>query len=1150
MSAINRQNRLLVAEDWKKIYQSFRNADFQSYDFENLRRTMIDYIRQNYPEDFNDYIESSEYLALVDVIAFLGQSIAFRVDLNARENFLELAERRDSVLRLARMVSYNAKRNIAAKGLLKFSTIQTTQSVIDSTGRNLSGQVITWNDPSNTNWYDQFISILNAAFPTTQQFGSPSDKATIYNIPTEQYRFNSVNTDVPVYSFSKNVSGRSMTFEITSTTFSGKEFIYEEAPKLNNRIACVYRDDGRGYGSAGSGFFFNFTQGILNTGTFSIEQPSNNESVDIDSQSINNTDVWLYKLDQNGLESTLWTPVPSLEGNNIIYNSLNKNIRSIYTITTRAGDAVSLGFSDGTFGNKPSGKFRTYYRVSNGLSYSINTKDIRNIAISIPYLSATNQQEVLSLTLSLASSVANSEMTETNASIKANAPANYYTQNRMVTGEDYNISPLSVNQQVLKVKSINRAASGISRYFDLVDPTGKYSSTNLFADDGVLYKEEFVNTTKFSYQNKTDIEGIITNVIYELIKKQSIRDYYYSRFVKFISQSLNISWNTVTLDVTSSTGYIGSDANDGQIYAVGSYASTDLKYFKQGALVRFAAPEGYYFDTNNSNALVLGTGDAAGASSYIWAEIVKVTDDGRALGKGVLSTGDGPILMNVPVPSKSIITQIIPSWRTIIPSSVITTMVDLIFSNKPFGLRYDSDNQAWSLIFEQNLNISAEFSLGNQGDLTNKQKDASWLLLFTTDNEFYTVTSRELRYVFESDKQIRFYFDSNSRVYDSRTNTLVKDSIRVLGINTLPDSTTPMNHDLVWEIAEPYIGLDGYVDTKKVIVTFSDFDNNGVVDNPELFISLVAPSDNPLSKYIVEEKYAITYGQDDYRYISNSSSTIIVLDSVPDDMSSFTDGQYFYFTNLDTVKRLDKSTADLVPTLDYLVYSGRDLLKFQYIHNADHESRIDPGVSNIIDVYILTKQYDISMRQWVNGSLTSKPLPPSTDELYNTMSPSLSLIKTMSDEIVYHPVKYKILFGTNATPELQATFKITKTPGVVLSDNDIKSQVITAVNQFFVLDNWDFGDTFYFSELSAYIMNKLAPNIANFVIVPVKSGLSFGSLFEIKSANNEIFISGATVDDIQIISGITASNIKSGVSTNATTVSSQQAITSSSYGSI
>ena len=123
MSVTGRQNNLFLAEDWKKIYQSFKNADFTSYDFENLRRVMIAYLRENYPEDFNDYIESSEYIALIDLIAFLGQSLAFRIDMNARENFIELAERRESILRLAQLISYNPKRSICANGLLKIESI-------------------------------------------------------------------------------------------------------------------------------------------------------------------------------------------------------------------------------------------------------------------------------------------------------------------------------------------------------------------------------------------------------------------------------------------------------------------------------------------------------------------------------------------------------------------------------------------------------------------------------------------------------------------------------------------------------------------------------------------------------------------------------------------------------------------------------------------------------------------------------------------------------------------------------------------------------------------------------------------------------------------------------------------------------------------
>ena len=134
MAITTRQTSLLVAEDWTKIYQTFRNADFQSYDYETLRKSMVDYLRLYYPEDFNDFTESSEFIALIDLIAFLGQSLAFRTDLNARENFIDTAQRRDSIFKLARLISYTPKRNIPASGYLKIDSVSTTEIIYDSNG--------------------------------------------------------------------------------------------------------------------------------------------------------------------------------------------------------------------------------------------------------------------------------------------------------------------------------------------------------------------------------------------------------------------------------------------------------------------------------------------------------------------------------------------------------------------------------------------------------------------------------------------------------------------------------------------------------------------------------------------------------------------------------------------------------------------------------------------------------------------------------------------------------------------------------------------------------------------------------------------------------------------------------------------------------
>ena len=1157
MSSTDRQNNLLLTQDWQKIYQSFKNADFQSYDFENLRRIMIDYLRTNFPEDFNDYIESSEYLALIDLIAYVGQSIAFRVDLNARENFLELAERRDSILRLARLISYNAKRNIAASGLIKFSTVQTTEDVIDSNGRNVSGQYVTWNDPSNPNWYDQFIKIINAALPQTQQFGSPIDQATIYGIPTSQYRFNATNTNVPIYPFTTTIAGRNMDFEITSTTFSGKPYIYEEPPKVANSIACVYMDDGYGASSPGTGFFFNLTQGTLNQGTFTVSQPTSNQTIDIADQNINNSDVWLYGLDQStGLESTLWTQVPALTGNNVIYNSLAGNIKNIYSVITRASDAITLSFSDGTFGALPIGSFRSYYRVSNNLSYTVNPSDITNVIISIPYQSAQGQAETLTVTLSLASSIANATPTETNTSIKTNAPQTYYTQNRMITGEDYNISPLSVNQQVAKVKAVNRTSSGISRYFDLVDPTGKYSSTNLFANDGSLYQQNSTNATTFTYVTKTDVQGVIYNTVFDILDADNLRNFYYANYVVKLTNSgagTNNTWKPVTTDSNTTSGYfyvsdpsVPVTVGPNVIPAV----TSDLRYLTAGALIKFSAPViggvQYYYNTKNNNALITD-GTALGAASYIWASVVSIAGDGTASGSGVLSTGFGPIVLNKVIPALSYVSQIIPQYTSTINTTTISTMIDLIFSNTPFGLRYDISAQAWAIIYESNLNTTGDFSLGNQGDTTNTRLDNSWLVLFATNGDFYSVTSRSLRYVFESDMDVTFYFDSNTKIYDSVTSKIVSDSIVVLGINTQQGTTSPFTMDMEWKIVSEYIGQDGYVDPKKIIVSFAD--TNSIIDNPQLFLDIVTNPNTGNSSYVVEQLYTISEGQEDYKYVSNDpeNGPVIIVDTDNEAQNISNIGKYFYITSTGVVKLMD-AYGNLNPTLDYKVFVGRDTLKFQYSHSADYDSRIDPGSSNIMDIYVLTNAYDVAFRQWLTGAVPNEPLPPSSSELNNLLAPSLNLIKATSDEVIYHPVSYKLLFGQGADPTLQATFNVMMNPNSTASVADVTARILTAINQFFALANWNFGDTFYFTELSTYVMNQLAPDITNFVIVPKNSGQFFGSLFEIQCPSNQIFLSSAAATDINVVSGFTSANLKTVTGTALASVVSSQQITSANYG--
>jgi len=1107
MSSTDRQNRLLLAEDWQKIYQSFKYADFKSYDFENLRRTMINYIRQNYPEDFNDYIESSEYLALIDMIAFLGQNISFRVDLNARENFIELAERRESVLRMARLLSYNVTRNQAAKGLLKISSVSTTENITDSNGTNLSGKTVKWNDTVNTNWYEQFIKVVNASLNTINRFGTPNKLDNVAGIPTEKYKVNVANGILPIFTFNSSVNGADLEFEVVSADIQDGSIV-EEPPLPGNTFGILYKDNGQGPGSTQSGFFVNFVQGSLQKGDFTVNLPTPNQTIDINITNVNNNDVWLYGLNESNVEQDLWTKVEAVEGNNIIYNSVSKGIRNIFSVLTRSEDRISLIFSDGTFGELPKGTFRSYYRRSANRDFDILPADIKNVTLRIPYTSSKGRVETMIIVADLASPVYTATSTESTDSIKTNAPSTYYTQNRLITGEDYNVGPLGVSQEIIKIKSINRTSSGINRYYDLTDATGKYSTTNLFADDGILYKETINKVDAFDFLTRTDIEAIINNKITSILADNNIRNFYLSEFTEQNYTELNLKWNQETYDSSSSSGYI----TDGDInFAVSTATSGPLKYVEPGALVKFTPPEGYYFDKDNK--IVFGTPANLGDKTEIWTKVINVYETGTS----VTDAGLGGILLDDFVPTDAVLNSLKIKYVRDIIDDVKNQMIDQVFSYKTFGLRYDLVDRQWKVILQEDLNVLGDFSLGLAGDVTGQKLDSSWVVLFETNGDTYNITYRTIRYIFESKSQTRFYFDNNKKIYDSKTGKIIRDKVSVLNINRdlySEGTTSPFTVDYDWAISSEFRDLNGYVDSKKVEVIFFDNDDDGVVDNPEIFEKIVTFGD---TDYIFLKKVA--YADSEFYQYCDDVITVGTPDATVDGV--------WYDANNDTFYSTNSSTRKVTELTGYKAFRGRDNLKFQYVHASDENARIDPSSSNIIDLFVLTKTYDTLFRQYLIGNVASMPLPQSSDSLYRDYGESINAIKSISDEVIYHPVKYKVLFGDKAENALKATFKIVKSKERVTNDNDIKSRVIEAVNQYFALENWDFGETFYWSELSAYIMNSLSPDITSIVIVPNDSTSAFGSLFEVNSESDELFISGATVADVEIITANTAEKLKS-----------------------
>ena len=1132
MSTSTRQSNLFAAEDWRKLYTTFRSADFQSYDYETLRKSMVDYIRTYYPEDFNDYIESSEFIALLDLMSFMGQSISYRSDLNFRENFLQTAERRDSIYRMASMLGYSPSRNTAASGVLKIVSLSTSEAVVDSNGSNLANRTVRWNDPTNLDWLEQFTAILNSALQSDQRIGKPAGSIRIGNVRNDLYEFKTRPNQVPAINFSANVDNRSMPFNIYNAGLDTDAGVYERPPITGQSLGFLYKTDGEGNASANTGFFMAFKQGRLNNLDFSVVESLPNRLVSLNVDNINNADLWLYEVNDAGAYVEDWTKVDQLRDSNVIYNNIVESNRKVFSVYSRANDQVDLVFGDGVFSDIPVGLFRAIARTSNGLSYTINPDEMRNVSIELPYVNKQGKTERLRVIMSLQYTVNNASTRESLSDIKIKAPQNFYTQNRMINGEDYNTLPFVKYSNILKVKAVNRTSSGISRFLDLKDVTGKYSSTNIFCEDGYVYKEEDSETSFFTWNTASDIQNFIVNSLSSILRnKESINLYYYGFDTKIPPTTY---WVKGTADNSTSTGFfvINADATPYEVQQIGTFTANNRKFIEPGALLLFRAPTGYYFDIDR--VLTAGTPSQDGQVTELWTSVKEVVDDGTALGNGWLlgSEGAGPVTLTENIPTGAQLIEIYPVYNTNLDLALSQAISRKIINNEDFALRYNVETRAWVIVNPADINTGA-FSISNAGNTNGAGLDASWQVLMVNNGlARYTVYRRRLNYFWGSELETRFFFDPRTRVYDSRNGTVIKDQIRILKGNTLPDTSEFLSTEKAFEIYDTVDYTDGYSDDTKIKVTYADRDNDGVPDDPRVFKTIVDENTNILNKLVFFRKYLDYDNFERFQYFDSINvvtryATEVEINSdgkfahpVGTVFYAYSEAQFFELVLVEGNRTIQSST-------NYIVRVGRDKIKFQYRHNSPNDRRIDPSASNIIDMYILTSSYDKTYRLWLGDTTGTIAEPEKPTLIDMTIAyQDLNDLKSVSDTLSFNSADYKILFGNKANAELQATFKVVRAENSRISNSEIRTKIVELINNYFSIDNWDFGDTFYFSELAAYVHQEMSQDIGSIVIVPKTTTQNFGDLFQITCNPNEIFISAATVDDIEIIDSVTANQLQ------------------------
>lgn len=1427
--AQQRVDNLFAGENWTAVYTAFTNVDLKSYDFDSIREALLTYVSITYPDKFNDFIASSEFIAILDLVAYLGHSLAFRTDLNSRENFLDTAERRESILRLAKTLGYNKARPTNARGFLKITSIKTTQAIKDSFGKSLANKKINWNDSNNDDWYDDFVTILNAALAKESKINDPSASLTLAGGENYLHYLNE-NPDRKStrYSFSTDIASSKRKFDVVRAEFSDGKII-ESEPNPNNNMTIIARDDNLGPASDRTGFFVFSKAGELRFKDFDYTNKLSNRIENIRDANISNTDVWVQKLTSGGSYKNSVAIVDNATRQNAIYNALRTGSNDLASVKSLKENAVQITYPDGIYGNAAHGKYRVWYRVVDNANFNVNRDDIKNVSISIPYIGEDGRPYKLDLTLNSTIDFTENFVGENYYSVKRLAPQSYYTQDRMVNGQDYNVLPLTLGSSIIsKAKAVNTTFAGNSRFFEMDDVTGHHSTITVNGTDGSVYFEDAQIKTEF-YLNpqQADIDSFIRNDLVKTIAHPIIENQFYylykndtlvkrdfsldnytwnvdpsnpSNLLKgIISPSIGIAFNdgdylkigdhwytvmdytgdVITLDRpaiygknineyvygfvkvftddqvevikniindnNTDTFYISFDYVEGEsltwvirtsvevdqseieaIEASGLYVKVEYKPGIRRTESRFIATivgknivfesrdQVKFFYSNNLDTVIDNeTNKAANDAIFINYHSGYIQEKGLSeseeytltVGYGPVTTVDevagtfvisyensganvnydyietlNPYITSVSyeheLVSPSGLTAELPvaspfpysdgTYNIATVSSILQdvtllyedVVVDIPSSNLdniligPYQPTHDdtantsnveshindyidiSSEELETNGFVGNITLADISTLIDDGKLffvddssvvdQGSTKETAELGDIGTQSPFVsTENNLDYRFTFfqnetlpvddlhqinENDVDIYIKQIPYSQIDFVSLDSLTKEEIFIKLTNgqyspsenwTLLTPTETgiantyriifwRNDVLEGETVDVYSGTDGslaeytyhgritatiqqqapttvkvnsyktigsmvtnkyvtdqgYIDYSKVIVSSKDIDGDpyamiDMITSIEVDIDGNTTTSVETTHYVVLEKYTM----DDNDYERASSYAVAYAQDVYTNTNIPETAKLYYDVDASIWYRL--SSNGWVETTNYtvvddneIIYGGTnyvvtegksfvidEYMSYRWDHYADKDKRIDPSTSNIIDVYVLTTDYVRRINEWKEGGfITSMPVPPTTFEL-NKLMENINTKAAIADHVSYIPAKFKFLFGDFADEQNQAYFKVVKRAGTTYTDSEIKSKVAEKVNEYFDLNKWDFGETFFFSELAAYLHVELGDYIASVTITPKYAAYDFRNMLSISCETNEIFMSLVSSANVKIIDKLTNNDL-------------------------
>lgn len=414
-------------------------VDYLNKDFVSLRNALIDYSKTYYPETYKDFNETSPGMMLMEMSAYVGDVLNFYVDRQFREMLLPLAQEKSNIIQLAKAFGYK--------------TTATKPALVDLTFSQTINAITT--DPNNIHPDFGSLSSATEVVPKGTIVKSSIDDSIIFETLTEIDFTSSSSYDEPPIPSTFDGDGLIATYKLNRTVkaIGGEtktlnrsvdapsKFYKVEFPEVNvlDIVSCIDNANNKWYEveyltqdkiplethytsdpERASAYTANDGSTIMDAAVpYSLKYISTQKRfiTEFDPETDLTSIVFGNGLLRSGTSGSLKESVVGLEQVGLSVPGETESLSS--GVDLRSGDSY------GTLGEAPSNTVLTIkYRVGGGIKTNVNAGELSVV-------SDTNIS-VLNLLPARGGSDIESE-----DEIKTRALANFASQNRCVTKDDY-----------------------------------------------------------------------------------------------------------------------------------------------------------------------------------------------------------------------------------------------------------------------------------------------------------------------------------------------------------------------------------------------------------------------------------------------------------------------------------------------------------------------------------------------------------------------------------------------------------------------------------------------------------------------------------------------------------------------------------------